>query len=117
MQVTDLSQTFANLAVLLTVSYCIGFLRWRRFCFVSELARIRAGEISEQGYVVIHKEVPIRVIKKVLIPIKEYPKVNSGFLAQCLLRLLMSENDILFPDKFCWTASRSERPDSQDASG
>ncbi|GAU99971.1 hypothetical protein RvY_10900 [Ramazzottius varieornatus] len=41
-----------------------------------ELARIRAGEISEQGYVIIHKEIPVRVIKKVLIPIKEYPKIN-----------------------------------------
>ncbi|OWA51927.1 putative KH domain-containing, RNA-binding, signal transduction-associated protein 1 [Hypsibius exemplaris] len=41
-----------------------------------ELARIKAGEVSEAGYVIVHKDAPIKVVKKFLIPIKEYPKIN-----------------------------------------
>lgn len=45
-----------------------------------ELARIRAGEITEQGYVILHKDIPVKIIKKVCIPIKEHPKVSSHFI-------------------------------------
>ncbi|OQV13539.1 putative KH domain-containing, RNA-binding, signal transduction-associated protein 2 [Hypsibius exemplaris] len=41
-----------------------------------ELSRLRAGEVNEHGYIIVHKDYPVKVIKKVLIPIKEYPNVN-----------------------------------------
>ncbi|OWA55009.1 hypothetical protein BV898_19394 [Hypsibius exemplaris] len=43
-----------------------------------ELARIKAGEVSEAGYVIVYKEAPIKVKNEFLIPIKEYPKVLYG---------------------------------------
>ncbi|OWA51925.1 hypothetical protein BV898_16385 [Hypsibius exemplaris] len=43
-----------------------------------ELARIKAGEVSEAGYVIVHKDAPIKVKNEFLIPIKEYPKVLYG---------------------------------------
>ena len=46
-----------------------------------ELARIKSGEITEHGYVVVHKDAPIKVVKKFLIPTKEYPKVS--FFENC----------------------------------
>ncbi|XP_055348261.1 KH domain-containing, RNA-binding, signal transduction-associated protein 1-like [Paramacrobiotus metropolitanus] len=41
-----------------------------------ELARVRAGEITEQGYIIVHRDVPVKIVKKVLIPLKEHPKIN-----------------------------------------